>query len=723
MSATTTNPFAEYAIDAAQRTVLFWDVMRRRSEHYEEHKSMEVPHVLAFDVELILDGREMEPATNYLLGRIKPPPDVVIHRRKRPFVIVDPRAGHGPGIGGFKADSEIGVATRAGHPCYFIGFTPDPVPGQTIDDVMRTEEAFLERVIELEPDAEGKPCVIGNCQAGWAVMMLAAVRSDLFGPIIVAGAPLSYWAGVRGEHPMRYFGGLMGGSWLAAFASDLGHGTFDGGHLVDNFESLNPANTWWTKNYNLWSKVDTEAERFLGFEKWWGNYVNLNADEIQWIVDNLFVGNRLATAEITTNDDRRIDLRNIRSPILCFCSEKDNITPPSQALGWIVDCYEDDVDVLAHEQTIVYAIHQSVGHLGIFVSGSVAAKEHQEFTSNIDLIDVLPPGIYEAVMIPKEEIREGVDLVRGDWAVRLERRTLDDVRAIVEPDPEDERRFAAVRRLSETNLGLYRTLVQPFVRTFAGEQTASWLHALQPVEWPLEMFSPSNPFMPQLADLARQVRERRMPSAPDNPFLAFQEMFSSAMIATLDGYRDVRDHSLEQIFHALYGNAMVQALAGLKASDAPPRRHPGLEPEEIEHIRERITEIRAKIAEGGPREAAVRALVYIGMARGAVDERRFEVLKQIRAEHGTGLTLDEFKHLVREQYFALILERDAALAAISKMVEGDPVGAQDALDAVRRVVTATGELEGEKAMRLAEIEDLLGARSGEPERTPARTSP
>ena len=126
------------------------------------------------------------------------------------FVIVDPRAGHGPGIGGFKADSEIGVALQAGHPCYFVGFLPEPMPGQTIEDIARAEAIFLEKVIALHPQADGKPCVIGNCQAGWAIMMLAAIRPELFGPIIVAGSPLSYWAGVHGKNPMRYSGGLLG---------------------------------------------------------------------------------------------------------------------------------------------------------------------------------------------------------------------------------------------------------------------------------------------------------------------------------------------------------------------------------------------------------------------------------------------------------------------------------------------------------------------------------
>ena len=288
----------EYMTDAAQRTVLFWDVMRQRSAQYYAQKSKDVPHVLSFDAELVLDARTFDKPVNYLLVRIKPAPGAVVDPVKRPFVVVDPRAGHGPGIGGFKADSEIGVAMRAGHPCYFVGFTPEPMPGQTIEDIMYAEASFLERVIELHPDAEGKPCVIGNCQAGWAVLLVAAIRPELFGPIIVPGSPLSYWAGIEGENPMRYTGGLAGGSWMTALTSDLGNGKFDGGHLVKNFENLNPSNTLWTKNYDLWSKVDTEGPRFIEFEKWWGGHVSLNGEEIQWIVDQLFVGNRLATGEI-----------------------------------------------------------------------------------------------------------------------------------------------------------------------------------------------------------------------------------------------------------------------------------------------------------------------------------------------------------------------------------------------------------------------------------------
>src|SRR5204863_2276112 len=162
----------EYLVDAGQRAVLFWDVMRQRGKQYREHLAQTAPHVLQYEVELVVDGRKLERPVNYALARVVPPAGTQIDPTLRPFVIVDPRAGHGPGIGGFKADSEIGVAFKAGHSCYFVGFLPEPMPGQTIERIAHAEAIFIERVIERHPEADGKPCVIGNCQAGWAVMIL-----------------------------------------------------------------------------------------------------------------------------------------------------------------------------------------------------------------------------------------------------------------------------------------------------------------------------------------------------------------------------------------------------------------------------------------------------------------------------------------------------------------------------------------------------------------------
>jgi pimeloyl-ACP methyl ester carboxylesterase len=701
------NQLTEYLVDAGQRTTLFWDAMRRRGNQYLEHMARETPHVLDYDTELIVDGRTLTEPVNYGLVKIHPPEGVNIDARKRPFVVVDPRAGHGPGIGGFKADSEIGVILAEGHPCYFIGFSPEPEPGQTLEAVVRAEGQFLERVNELHPNADGKPVVIGNCQAGWAVMMLAATYPDLCGPIIAAGAPLSYWAGVHGENPMRYSGGMLGGSWLTALSSDLGNGKFDGAWLVQNFEGLNPANTLWSKQYNLYSKIDTEVSRYLGFERWWGGHVILSGDEIQYIVDNLFVGNKLSTAEILTSDGLRVDLRNIRSPIVCFCSKGDNIPPPQQALGWILDLYDSVDDIRASGQTIIYAVHENVGHLGIFVSGGVAKKEHSEFASNIDFIDCMPPGLYEAVMEKTSADTDNVELVTGDYVSCFERRTLNDIRALGGNDLDDERCFAAVARLSEVTHGIYRTTAQPIVRVMTNETMAEWLRRTHPLRLAYELFSDRNPMMKPLSTVAQWVKDHREPVAVDNPFWQWQTIYSDWITQSLNVFRDWRDMMMEQMFFGVYHQPWLQALLGLRASDDPPRRNPGQEPDHLALIEHQKEALLAKMDQGGPKEAVLRGLIYVRLPEGKADERGFELIRRIRAEQPEKHPLSEFKEAFREQFFMILLDERRAVAAIPTLLEAHQDQGPELLEMIRKVATAGDPLSKEAQRRLTEIEKLF----------------
>jgi pimeloyl-ACP methyl ester carboxylesterase len=704
----------EYLTDFAQRSLLFLDVMRQReNERLERGKSI-APHVLNFDFKLLLDGRTLTRPVNYGLVEIVPPDGVTIDPQKRPFVIVDPRAGHGPGIGGFKADSEIGVALRAGHTCYFIGFMTEPVYGQTIEDVAAAEAVFLERVIALNPEAEGKPAVIGNCQAGWAIMLLAAIRPDLFGPIIVAGSPMSYWAGVRGINPMRYSGGLLGGSWLTALTSDLGNGTFDGAWLVQNFENLNPSNTLWTKQYNVFAKVDTEAPRYLEFEKWWSEHVLLTGEEIQYIVDNLFVGNKLAAGEIVTKEGVRVDLRAIRSPIIVFCSKGDNITPPQQALGWILDLYDSVEDIRMHGQTIVYTVHDTVGHLGIFVSAGVARKEHDEFASNIDLIDVLPPGLYEAVLQKKSDADANVDLAQGDYIARFEARTLDHIRALGGNDAADERRFATAARVSEINHGLYRTFVSPWIRCWTNDMVAETMRQMHPLRMQTALFSDKNPVMRAVADLAGQIREDRRPVSGTNPFLRLQEKVSEGIVTALDAWRDMQERISEQTFLGIYGMPALQAAVGLEGADGLRSRKPAMEPLHRQMIEYRIRELVQRMSQGDLREAVIRALVYVGMADTSVDERGFAVLQSIRAELRDELSLAEFKAIAREQFFMLLVDEERAVAGIGEIARRQPESVGRAIPLLRRVVSARGTLSGERERRLQEMETLFGEAAALP---------
>ncbi len=716
------NFFQEYWIDAWQRSVLTLDTLRERGNTFVERSAEDVPHVLGFAFEPVLDGRTLPRPVNYFLIRIVPPEGTVTAPTKPPFVVVDPRAGHGPGIGGMKQDSEIGVALAAGHATYFVGFRPEPEPRQTIEDVCRAEAAFLEAVAARHPEAEGKPVVVANCQAGWQIMMTAAIRPDLFGPILLAGSPLSYWAGVRGRNPMRYLGGALGGTWLTALAGDLGNGIFDGAYLVGNFESLNPANTWWDKPYNLYSKVDTETTRFLDFETWWGSPVLLNAGEMQWIADNLFVGNKLTSGEISASDGTRVDLRNIRSPIIVLCSWGDNITPPQQALGWITDLYGHEDEIVANGQTIVYTLHQTIGHLGIFVSGKVATKEHAEFASCMQMIDLLPPGLYEAVISEIDGTTANPGLIHGKYLFQLEARTLDDIRKLGNNSDEDEQRFATVARVSEINHGLYRTFAQPVVRAMVTQQSAELLRATNAHRLRFAAFSDSNPAMAAIKPLAEAVRSHRQPAAPDNPLLTLEKVTSTWISSCLEGYRLLRDATTEAMFLGTYGSPALQAAAGLAGDAAPARRQIGRDlAREVIAGRWRA-ELETRFESGGLPEAVVRALMHVRLPRRTVDERGFSVLQAVRQilPANRRIGFDELKLLFRVQYLLLRLDEERAIQAIPKLLPDDPQLRAAGWKVVQDILRASGDPTPEEQRLMQRLEPtFVGARKLPQERLDA----
>ena len=698
----------EYMLDAWQRTILTWDVLRERGNEYVEHWASNSPPVLVFEHETVVDGRTLPKPVNYALLRVKPPADFVpTDPNKRAFVVIDPRAGHGPGIGGFKMDSGIGIALKAGHPCYFVTFFPQPVEGQTIDAVCAAEIAFVRKVNELHPNAQGKPFLIGNCQGGWALSMLASLVPDELGPILLAGSPMSYWAGVSGKNPMRYTGGLLGGAWTASLASDLGAGKFDGANLVNNFERLNPSNTLFTKLYNVYSKVDTERDRFLTFEKWWGGHYLMNKDEIEWIVQNLFVGNKLTAGELKSADGKHgIDIRNIRSPIVVFASWGDDITPPQQALDWIPDIYRDVEDIRLNEQTIVYCLHEKIGHLGIFVSSGVAKRETAELVDGLAMIEMLPPGLYEAIIQDTKPDMPGLEFVDGRYLIQFEPRTIDDILAL-DDGREDEKAFEVVNRVSEINSGLYNMFVSPVVRSMTNDMTAEMMRAMNPARVERWAFSDLNPWMGWIKAMADSTRKGRQPVSKDNPLVKFEHEAARRIVQTLDQYRDTRDGFEERLFKFIYESPFLAAMVGIdrRTIGRPGARPPTWEQEELRLLKRK--EVEASIDEGTVADAWARLLLYVRPTASAADERSFNMVKRMIEESKTGKcpSMAILREAVRRQARVLALDEERAIAALPKLAP-DQLHQQQ-LDVARKVMRARGELTPQQEERFRRLSDIL----------------
>jgi pimeloyl-ACP methyl ester carboxylesterase len=648
----------QYNVDFVQRSILFWDTLRQRGNNWIAHEAAGKPPVLAYKYEMLCDGRTFERRVNHALVRIVPPAGVDVDDKLRPYIIIDPRAGHGPGIGGFKEDSEVGVALQAGHPVYFVIFFPDPEPGQTLADVTDAEAEFVRIVAERHPDS-AKPVLVGNCQGGWAVMMLAAARPEIAGPLVINAAPMSYWAGNDGDNPMRYAGGLLGGTWLSLFASDLGGGKFDGAHLVESFENLNPANTLWEKYHHLFDAVDDEAERFLDFERWWGGFYLMNEEEIRWIVNNLFIGNKLAQGEARLGPGRYFDLKAIKQPIIVFASMGDNITPPQQAFNWISDLYSSTEEIKANGQTIVGLIHKDVGHLGIFVSGTVAKKEHTQIVSVLKYIQALPPGLYGMEI----DERIGAD-GNVEYDVTLRERKLEDLKRLQKFDRVDEKPFEAVAALSELNERAYELLVRPLVREAMPEWLGKVLREWHPLRVQRWWFSDRNPLLAGLPAIAAAARTYRRPRSADNLGRRAELLASEYVNAALDLYRDLRDAASEAAFFEVYGNLLSLSMADQRAVI---RRQTPFDARALPAVRQVLDEID----QGGLPEAIIRTGILVVKAGGG--KRRLAQMEHTRALlQPTGVLRDidedHFRRLLHEETLVVEFEPKLAKASLPKLI-------------------------------------------------------
>jgi len=657
------DAFSEYVKDCGQRWVLFLDTLCRRGDACIIREKEGFKPVLAFDYELVVDGRKLDRPVNYALVRIHPPPGAKSpHEDARPWVIIDPRAGHGSGIGGFKSESEVGVALREGHPVYFLIFFQKPEPGQTIGDVCAAEAAFLQEVHKRHPRGP-KPLVTGNCQGGWATMILAATHPDLMGPVVIAGAPLSYWSGKNSRNPLRYFGGISGGAVPALLASDLGGGQFDGANLVYNFEQLNPGKSLFRKNFDLFAKVDSEADRFLEFERWWSGFYFMNENEIRWIVENLFIGNKLTRGEAFLSDGTPIDLTRIETPIVVFASHGDNITPPQQALNWIPDLYKSVAEIQAHGHVIIYTLHESIGHLGIFVSAQVANKQHEQIGTVVKTIESLAPGLYE-MLISKDE---------GVYTVAFEARTIEDILKLAD-GREEEVEFAAVAGLSEWATKTYELTWQPIIQAMVTPADAEARTRLHPMRAQHYFFTHKTPLFSYIGDLAERARDEREPATADNPFVQLEQLCADCIEHSWNLYRDTRDAAIELSFHGLYGTPWMKRLGA--ARQARPQSH---DVGKFPHVREAIS--RTKL--GGYAEGIVRMLVLLARARGSVRRERLE--RSDRLLHArppfSSMTPETRAHMIYEQSAIVEFSADDAVTSLADLLK-DPVDRYRALNLV-----------------------------------------
>ncbi len=694
--------YGDYVRDAAARMVLFADAMRQRADMLVDHnRDYGAKPVLIYDSEKVMDGADLPRPCNYFLLRILPPEGVTVDDTKRPYVIIDPRAGHGAGIGGFKRDSQVGVALNAGHPVYFIAFRQMPEPGQTLARVTEAEAAFLRKIEDLHPKSPN-PVVIGNCQGGWAAAILAATNPDITGPIVLSGAPMSYWGGKLGRDPMRYSGGLVGGAAPATMAGDLAGGIFDGAELVQNFEALNPGRKWFAEYFDLYRNPTQAAiDRFLTFEKWWGGFYLMTTEEITWIVENLFIGNKLASNMAQIEPGRNIDLKAIRAPIICFASHGDTITPPAQALNWIMDTYASPREIEIRGQRILYMVHEDIGHLGIFVSGRIANREHSQMAETLANIEALPPGLYEIVI---EDVQgHGQE---KSFKLSIAKRGFEDILAHT-GERREEQAFAAVARMSEQVQETYDASLRPVVKSLGRPEVGEAMRKSHPMRVVREGPNSHLPGMHAVGQAAERVRESHAPLPEGNPFVEAEKLFGEMVETGLNMIRDTRAAMTEMAFLSLYLSPAAMMYGAKRRVERTKK-----DPQTLDSLPE-VQMMLNRVDQGGVPEAIIRMMILLAGTRG--DTRADRLARSMETMHTRAplkdFSVEERVRMIHEQTVIARFAPEAAFEALPKLVR-TPKQKSDALAAVRYVVGDESEMADATRDMIHRMEEHLGLEKG-----------
>jgi hypothetical protein len=305
-------------------------------------------------------------------------------------------------------------------------------------------------------------------------------------------------------------------------------------------------------------------------------------------------------------------------------------------------------------------MHADIGHLGIFVSGRVAKKEHAQIVSVLKSIEALPPGLY-AMSIKERKENGGVR-----YEVEFEERSLEEVVSRLNRfERADERPFEAVAAVSDFNQRAYEMFLQPFVQSLSNEYTANLARQFHPLRFQRWAFSDLNPALGWLGPAAALVRQHRQPVETDNAATKLEKAASATISASLELYRALRDAASEAAFFQTYGNVFSLYIADKSAAEAAAQ--PLLEARELPFVQEAL----GAIDEGGYAEALARVACLLARRGEPLLLSRLQLKQELLAEYRDlipALTPEQWRRIRGEQEIIVRYEPEKALASLPQLL-------------------------------------------------------
>jgi hypothetical protein len=368
------------------------------------------------------------------------------------------------------------------------------------------------------------------------------------------------------------------------------------------------------------------------------------------------VGNKLWSGQVKGLAGKMLDPREIKSPIVLFASLGDNITPPQQAFNWVADVYSSTEEIKARGQVIVGLMHQDVGHLGIFVSGRVAKKEHAQIVSVLKSIEVLPPGLY-GMHIAERKANSG----KIEYNVEFTEHRLEDVVARLNRfERADEKPFEAVAEISEFNQRAYELFAQPVVQQWSNEYMARLRRLFHPMRVERWAFSDLNPWLAWLGPAAEMVKAHRQAASEDQPFRQVEQRISELIGASLDYYRDIRDAASEAMFFQTYA-----PMFSLQETEKDGERV--TDPRQLPEVKEAL----GVITQGGYAEALSRAGYLLAAKGKPLPLARFELKHELMKKYHDllpDLTPYQRRRIRGQQEIICRYEPESAISTLTQLL-------------------------------------------------------
>jgi polyhydroxyalkanoate synthase len=229
----------------------------------------------------------------------------------------------------------------------------------TLDDYIN---GYINNCVDVVRDRHNLEQInlLGICQGGAFSLCYSSIYPEKVKNLITMVTPVDF-------HIKEGLLNVWGGSTLGSQALDVDLmvdtlGNIPGDFMNLEFLLLKPFQLGIQKYIDLLDTIESEDKllNFLRMEKWIFDSPDQAGEAYRQFMKDFYQGNKLIKGEVEIGE-KRVNLENIRIPILNIYAEQDHLVPPASSLALEKYIGSEDYTVRSFP----------VGHIGMYVSSKV----------------------------------------------------------------------------------------------------------------------------------------------------------------------------------------------------------------------------------------------------------------------------------------------------------------------------------------------------------------